>query len=142
MTLEELLQLPGASLEQAAAALDADPAQRESVDGYEGLADLDVVETPSGASIYLRGDDVVMIYVGRRALPEGTTGAAVAAAVGKQGKSLRSRQGKRATMHVVAKRGVAWSELDGAVGFLELFPPTTFEEYQNTIYDEPPEFIR
>lgn len=142
MTLDDLLALPGAPLSAVASALSADPAARESVDGYEGLTDLDLVEAPGGARIYLRGDDVVLIYVGRRALPDGTDADTVAEAVGSQGKDLRSRQGKRARMHVVAKQGVAWSELDGTVGFLELFPPMRFRDYRATIYDEPGPFIR
>lgn len=142
MTLEELLKLAGASLADAATALEADPDDREEVDGYEGLTDLDVIEAPGGARIYLRGKDVVMIYVGRRALPEGTNAHAVEAVVGSAGEELRSRQGKRAHIHVVAKRGVAWSELDGTVGFIELFPPTTFKDYQATIYAEPAAFKR
>ncbi len=105
MTLEELLKLSGASLADAATALEADPDDREEVDGYEGLTDLDVIEAPGGARIYLRGEDVVMIYVGRRALPEGTDAHAVEAAVGSAGEELRSRQGKRAHIHVVAKQG-------------------------------------
>jgi hypothetical protein len=142
MTLEDLLKLSGASLADAASALDADPDEREEVEGYEGLADLDLVEAPGGARIYLRGEDVVVIYLGRRTLPEGTDADAVEAAVGSAGVELRSRQGKRAHIHVVADQGVAWSELDGTVGFIELFPPTTFEDYQATIYDEPGPFIR
>ena len=142
MTLAELLRLSGAALADAATALGADPDDREEVDGYEALTDLDVIAAPGGARIYLRGEDVVMIYVGRGALPDSTDADALEAAVGSAGKELRSRQGKRAHIHVVAKQGVAWSELDGTVGFLELFPPTTFKDYQATIYAEPAPFKR
>jgi hypothetical protein len=61
---------------------------------------------------------------------------------GSDGETLRSRQGKSALMHVVADKGIAWSEDDGEVGFVELFPPTTLNGYQKTIYREPPKFIR
>lgn len=141
MTLEELLKLAGATLATVASALDADPDDREEVTGYEALTDVDVVDTPSGARVFLHGDDVALIYVGERALPADADPDRLRELLG-SGERLRSRQGKKAKMHVVADKGVAWSEEAGELGFIELFPPTTFEDYQATIYDEPGPFIR
>ena len=138
----DLLRLRGADLEVAARTLDADPDLREQVDGYQGLADLDVVDAPDGVRIFLRGDDVVLIYVGPDALPAGLDGETLGSAVGADGDLLRSRQGKRANLHVVAGQGIAWSEDAGQIGFVELFPPTTLEGYRRDIYLEPAKFIR
>jgi hypothetical protein len=142
ITLDQLLALPGSGLEVAAAAIGADPDKRTEVEGYEGLSDLDVVESTDGANLYLRGDDVVLVFVDETALPDGLDDDALQEAVGSGGEELRSRQGKRANLHVVAERGIAWSEEDGAVGFVELFPPTTLKAYRREIYRKPPKFIR
>ena len=141
-TLEDWTHLSGASLDEVASATGADLTQRESVTGYQRLKDLDVIDTTGGARIFLRDDDVVLIYVGEIALPSGTDHDALVKAAGSHGETLRSRQGKSALMHVVADRGVAWSEDGGEVGFLELFPPTTIDRYRRTIYREPPKFKR
>jgi hypothetical protein len=139
-TLDDLLSLAGADLETAAKTTGASLDQREEVTGYQGLADLDVIDAAPGIRIFLRGDDVVLIYVGEAGLPAGVDDAALQAALGSDGENLRSRQGKLAELHVVAARGVAWSEVDGEVGFVEVFPPTTLEAYQRDIYLEPPVF--
>lgn len=141
-SLDELGRLPGAPLDVVASATGADTHQRESVTGYQRLADLDVIDAPGGERIFLRGDDVVLIYVGEDWLPTGTDHQALVRVAGSDGEELRSRQGKSALMHVVADKGLAWSEDGGEVGFVELFPPTTIDGYRKTIYREPPKFKR
>ena len=141
-TLNDLTRLSGASLETVASATGADLGGREAVDGYQRLKDVDVVETTSGARVFLRGDQVVLIYVGEDWLPAGTDHQALVKAAGSDGEELRSRQGKSAVMHVVANKGIAWSEDGNEVGFLELFPPTSVDAYRKTIYREPPKFKR
>lgn len=141
-TLDDLLALRGAGLSDAARALDADPAQREAVTGYQGLADLDAIDAPDGARLFARADSLVLIYVGPDALPAEVDDAALRAAIGAEPPELRSRQGKRATLHVAAEQGIAWSEQDGDVGFVEIFPATTLESYRQRIYLEPPRFAQ
>lgn len=141
-TLDELTRLPGASLDTVASITGADPDHRESVTGYQRLTNVDVIDTSGGARIFLRGQEVVLVYVGTDALPAGTDHQALARVAGSDGETLRSRQGKRALMHVVADKGLAWSEDGGEVGFVELFPPTTLDGYRKEIYRKPPKFIR
>jgi hypothetical protein len=45
-------------------------------------------------------------------------------------------------LHVWPERGVAFSEEDGAVDFLEVFGPTTLADYSERIYEDPGRFIR
>jgi hypothetical protein len=139
---EDLLWLRGQSLQAVLSATGSDRGKREPVTGYQGLQDLDVIDAPNGVRIYLRADDVVLIYAGENALPDDADEAALVAASGGEGQVLRSRQGKRASLHVVAEQGIAWSEQDGILGFVELFPPTTFDEYVQRIYLEPPQFVQ
>lgn len=139
-TVQQLLALSGATLAGAAEVTGASPDRRERITGYQGLRNLDVIEAPGGERIHVRGDDVVLVYVGAAALPEGLTSDSLSGAVGSDGDLLPSRQGKLAELHVVADRGVAWSEIDGEIGFVELFPPTTLAAYRRDIYQLPPVF--
>jgi hypothetical protein len=139
--LDELFRLPGATLADTVAITGADPQARHPVTGYQRLTDLDVIEG-RGVAVYLRGASVVLTYVEARALPPGLDSDALAAAAGADGEILRSRQGKRASMHLLAGRGLAWSEMDGHIGFIELFPPTTTRDYRDRIYTEPAPFHR
>jgi hypothetical protein len=52
---------------------------------------------------------------------------------------MRSRAGKHSTMHVWPERGLAASvdEEDGRLEFVEVFEPTSLEEYLDGIYEEP-----
>lgn len=142
MTLQDLLRLPGESLSAIVGVTGADPATRQPVTGYESIKNVDVIDAPSGARVFLRGDDVVLVYVGESALPAGVDHDTLTAAVGTEGESLSSRQGKSALIHVVADQGIAWSEDRGEVGFVELFPPTTAKDYRKRIYRKPGRFIR
>ena len=88
---------------------------------------------------YFDGDRQVMLYAGE---PEGADPDALAARLGSGGHELRSRAGKRAVLHVWPERGVAFSEEGGGVDFLEVFEPTTLEDYEARIYADPGPFIR
>jgi hypothetical protein len=142
MTLQQLLSLPGADLDTVTSLTDASAGQRESITGYQGLRDLDVIEAPGGERIHVRGDDVELIYLGPSAIPAALTSDSLSEALDSEGDVLRSRQGKRASLHVVADRGVAWSEEDGEIGFIELFPPTTLDIYRRRIFQNPPTFAQ
>jgi hypothetical protein len=139
---DDLLWLRGQSLQAVLSATGAAQGRREPVTGYQSLQNLDVIEAPNGVRIYLRGNDVALIYAGEAALPDDADEADLVAVVGSEGEFLRSRQGKRAALHVVAEQGVAWSEQDGVVAFVELFPPTRLEDYRRDIYLEPPQFVQ
>lgn len=140
ITLDQLLLLSGASLADAIDIAGAFGEQREHITGYQGLNDLEVIVAPGGERIHVRGNNVVLVYVGSTALPKALTSDSLRTAVGSNGELLPSRQGKLAELHVVADRGVAWSEVDGELGFVELFPPTTLAAYRREIYLQPPVF--
>jgi hypothetical protein len=88
---------------------------------------------------YFDGERQVMLYAGE---PAGADPDELAAALGPGGHELRSRAGKRAVLRVWPQRGVAFSEENGAVDFLEIFEPTTLEDYEARIYEDPGPFIR
>jgi hypothetical protein len=140
--LDDLLRLPGLPLAEVVTLTGAEGAERERVKRYENLKKPDVIDAPGGIRIVVLGDEVALVYVGSVAVPAGLGSDELRDAVGSDGELLRSRQGKAATLHVVADRGVAWSEEQDEIGFIELFPPTTLHDYRTRIYREPPAFRR
>jgi hypothetical protein len=69
--------------------------------------------------------------------------AALLAYVGDDVEWLGSRAGKLSSLRVAAERGIAVSEQFGTkVDYLELFPPTTFDDYRERIHVEPPQFVK
>ena len=129
----------------AAEYLGVDVDSREPVGSYGSLHDLDVIESPSrpGIRFYLHADAVVMVYIGPSAHPEGLSDEILRVELDEPDtERLRSRQGKRGRMSVAAERGIAWSSMDGTVGWIELFAPRSFEQYRTEIYATPPKFIQ
>jgi hypothetical protein len=108
---------------------------------YEKLRPVTRIRVPAlwPGYFFFDGDHQVMLYAGE---PEGEDPDALAARLGGDGHELRSRAGKRAVLHVWPEQGVAFSEEHGGVDFIEVFAPTTLEDYQARIYDEPGEFFR
>ena len=141
ITLEQLLDLRGADLDVARRILGPHTDHREPVTEYQGLTDLDVIDAPDGSGIYLRGDVVVLIYVGADALPDNLNHQTLSGAAGSGGDLLRSRQGKRANLHVVPTREclVGSRRSDRLRGIV---PPTSLAAYRRDIYREPAKFVR
>lgn len=142
-SLAELLALRELDLDQAAEFLGTSPDSRQPIKGYGALRDVDALDSKDrGIRFLLHGNRIRLVYLGRGALPEGTKNEDLVAVAESNGDLLRSRQAKRARLHVAAGSGLAWSELDGRVGFVELFAPTTLDDYLDQIYEEPPKFIQ
>jgi hypothetical protein len=122
-----LEQAPGASVEEDVR--------------YERLRPVARVRAPEvwPGYFYFDGDRQVMLYAGE---PDGADPDALAARLGPDAAELRSRAGKRAVLHVWPRQGVAFSEEGGEVDFLEVFEPTTLEDYESRIYADPGPFIR
>ena len=107
---------------------------------YRGLEHVDTV-TSQGAHIYLRGDRVALIY-GDDLSFESPSASEMQRALGGEGEMLASPASKRGVVHVYPEHGVAVSEEDDHVQFIEVFPPTTLDRYRAEIYREPPRFIQ
>jgi hypothetical protein len=107
---------------------------------YQGLEHVDNV-TFEGAEIYLRGDRVALIY-GDDLSFESPSASELGQALGGPGTMLASQASKRGVLHVYPERGIAVSEEDDHVQFIEVFPPATLDRYVTEIYREPPRFIQ
>lgn len=107
---------------------------------YEGLEGLAMLHDDGvhPARFYFRGDDLVMVYLSE----PGLSLRDLRAHVSGDGVTLRSRQGKRSNLEVHPGDGIAFSELDDEIGFVEVFPPTTEQDYRARIYREPGPFRR
>ena len=110
---------------------------------YGSLTDVDVLDSKQlGVRFFLTGSRLVLAYLSGDALADDVTADTLSSRAGGSTERLRSRQGKRASLHVAAESGLAWSTLDDRVGWVEVFPPMTNERYREQIYAEPPAFIQ
>ena len=111
---------------------------------YEGLEHVTHYYNPSvsPARVYVSDGRVQMVYVPSGAAVAETTPSEIDAQIGGRGHRLRSRTGKTANQYVQAERGVAYSEDEGRVQFVEIFPPRSLEAYLKDIYRDPGPFTR
>jgi hypothetical protein len=54
---------------------------------------------------------------------------------------VRSRAGKTANHYVYSQKGFAFSVMDGAIIFFEIFPDSNVKQYKEDIYIEPLPFV-
>ena len=64
------------------------------------------------------------------------------ALLGEAESSLGSRAGKTNHTYVYPDQGLAFSASRSAVDYLEIFSPTTLEDYQSRYYTKPSPFVR
>lgn len=118
-------------------------AEEDPESDYEALED--VLELRNDAvfpgSVYLRDGRVELVYLPRAAVG-GLTRDELEGEFESEAVRLRSRAGKKASMYVRPKEGIAYSADQHRVHFIEVFPPCDLEEYKRRIYVEPPKFIR
>ena len=110
---------------------------------YERITGVDRLHEPGAfpGHFYFRGDELAMIYVPRTALADTDLGA-LRAALGEPSATLSSRTGEDSSLLVYPERGIAFATDGERVEIVEIFPPTTLDEYRTQIYKEPPERIR
>lgn len=91
---------------------------------------------------YFREGKLVILYIGKNEKLEQLDPKTLQEKLGEQGIRLRSRAGKKFNHYVYPAKGVAFSADSHSVRFIEIFPPTSLEEYKAKIYDEPQPFIK
>lgn len=109
--------------------------------GHTSGLDLISVDSYCPAQFYLEGEKVVLIYVGSdedlaRLKPEEL------AELFPPEARLASREHTNFRHYVNAGAGIAWSATSDEVALLELFHPTTVEQYKARFYEEPGPFIK
>lgn len=110
---------------------------------YQRIVDVDRLHEPAAfpGHFYFRGNDLAMIYVPRTALGD-TDLSSLQRDLGEPAAMLRSRTGENSSLLVYPDRGIAFATDGEKVEIVEVFPPTTLEEYSTGIYKDPGEFIR
>lgn len=143
--LDAWLALRDLDIDQAAAkfGLTSDQAiPNRQYGGLSGMCELRNPDAHAGAAFF-QDDTFVLFYVedlddGLAALkPE-----SLQRRFGKADAALPSRAGKRSRQHVYADQGIAYSSDGDTVEFLEVFAPTTLEEYRERFYQAPRRFTR
>jgi hypothetical protein len=131
-SLQDLLALRELSLSELEARLPSPDPHRDV--RYGQMTGLTMLGAPEAAFYFSDG----RLAVARVVDPDPAEAGELLAHGGEQ---LRSSAGKRATVHVQADRGLAVTEEDGDVRYVEVFPPTTFDDYRDRIYKPPPRFV-
>lgn len=110
---------------------------------YEGVAHVDRLHDPAAfpGHFYFRGAALAMLYVPRSALEDADLGE-LRRELGEPAGTLSSRTGEDSSLLVYPERGVALATDGERVEIVEVFPPTTLEEYASAIYQDPGDFIR
>ncbi|MFP4148775.1 MAG: hypothetical protein ACLFUG_04215 [Nitriliruptoraceae bacterium] len=112
-------------------------------DEYGRLTDLTSIEDPTvfPGTLYLADGVVDLVRVGPDDLVS-VSRSDLESQLGGDAVGLASRAGKRATLWVHAPEGVAYSEEDGVLHYLEVFRPRPQERYEAELYREPGPFLR
>jgi hypothetical protein len=141
--LDELRALLDLSRDEVRARFGIDDSGVDPDVAYESLRGVDCLYEPSSfpGHFFFRGDKLELIYVPRAALAD-TDLDALRAALGEPASTLSSRTGEDSSLLVYPEQGVAFATDGERVEIVEIFPPTTPDEYRSKIYKEPPERIR
>lgn len=144
--LDALVDLRTLSRDELLSRLRIDEASVEPGYAYESMTGLERAYDPDRlpVHVYFDGDEVVMMFTEEAAFLDSVTPESVRERLGEPTLTLRSSAGKRSTLWVYPGAGLAVSaggDTD-AVDFVEVFPPTTAEEYEQNIYDDPGPFIK
>jgi hypothetical protein len=105
---------------------------------YEGLKDVTEIHRPDHAELgparfFFRDGRLALIYLSDPAAIPAPEIDAIKSDPSAKGTVLRSRAGKTSNLHVYAEKGVAIS-MGKQIDFIELFQPTTPQQYEQAIY--------
>ncbi len=141
--LDELLALRELTREQVQDRFGIDESGVDPDVAYERLDGVDALYQPSAfpGHFFFRGDDLAIIYIPRSALADDDPDE-LRQALGEPAATLSSRTGEDSSLLVYPDQGVAFATDGEHVEIVEIFPPTTLDEYRTRIYKEPPERIR
>jgi hypothetical protein len=85
-------------------------------------------------------DELALIYVDDAKAVGQLAPGDLRQAFGEPEARLRSRAGKKASLHVHASQGLAYAADSSTVYYVEIFPPMSLADYQARIYKEPPPY--
>lgn len=142
--LEAWLQLRGRTEAELRRWLAGDALQVDTGVSYQGLEGVVHLHNPSvsGVHLYCREERLRLLYLSDPGALEGLDVEALGRRFGSAGHLLASRAGPEARLVVYPEAGVAWSMGPSGLHFLEAFPPTTLEGYQQEIYRRPGRALR
>lgn len=136
--LADWLALRDASLAQVRARLGAEAAELVPDAGYGQMTGLAMVHAPGDPGHYFFADGRLAVL--RLEEPDVDAGELLER-VGADAPTLRSAAGRHVWVHVSAPDGLAVAEDHGRVAYVEIFPPTSFEDYERRIHQPPPTFV-
>jgi hypothetical protein len=111
---------------------------------YEGMKEVTEIYHPNHADLgaarfFFRNGKLELIYISDATVLSVSELDAIVGDPAVKGTVLRSRAGKTSNLHVYADRGFAISK-GKKIDFIEIFRPTTQQDYEQTIYVAPGPF--
>ncbi len=138
-----LRDLSMAEIQQRLELVNPDPDLTASYGSLDDLIEMANFDTHPGRFYFRNGRLAVLLVLEDADELRQTDRAGLVSALGEPAATLPAHTGKRHRLYVYPQRGVAFAAGDAdQITFLEIFPPTTLEDYKATLYVTPPRFIR
>jgi hypothetical protein len=138
--LAALAQLRQLSAEEVRRRFDVGPEGTEKGVQYrheDGVTALHNGERLPGTHFFFRDGALVAIYVAAGLVLDGIRPAELTAELGEPAAVLPSRTGPGNLHRVYPDHGVAFADAGSALAALELFPPTTLQDYLQRLWVDP-----
>ena len=137
--LDRWMALRDSSLAHVRAALGPGDAELVADAGYGQMSGLTMLHAPGAdPAIFFFEDGRLAVL---RVDDPPVDASELLARVGADAPRLRSAAGKHARVHVRAEDGLAFADEAGRIRYVEVFPPTTFDDYRDRIHQPPPKFV-
>lgn len=142
--VKSLLWWQNQPLEAVQKALGASGVQVRNNAIYEKLENVSELFYPAAfpGHFYFRDGLVALLYIGDEAYLSRLSPATIEGELGTEGVWHRSREGKTAGLYVFPQHGFAYSSDGETIGFVEVFPVMTLDEYRRSIYADPGPFFK
>lgn len=138
--LAALAELRELSAEEVRRRFDVRPEGTEERVQYrheDGVTALHNRERLPGTHFFFRDGALVAIYIAAGLVLDGLRPAELTAELGEPAAVLPSRTGHGHLQRVYPDHGVAFADAGSALAALELFPPTTLEDYLDRLWVDP-----
>lgn len=106
---------------------------------YYKLTSVTEVMTKRGIFYFDTDGSFILLYLSDRKIGrvEGVSVKTLRDELGKSSHTLASRGGKATLLQIYPDIGLAFSSDNHDLQFMEIFPPMSFEDYQETFYEAP-----
>lgn len=141
-TLQRWIDLLGSSAQKLQSEFPRSRFDEDPDSTYGNLAHIALMRNKD-ALFYFDKDQLILIHVHSKEILSKLDAQSLLREFGTPEAELSSRAGKGYTQYVFPKRGIAISsDSSGRIAFVEIFNPTSLDDYRAQLYVDPGPFIR